>query len=321
MENMHSVVYTGTDRTVGDELARLADLVGIDFARLRAPAVLMFDDADAPGQVEAHFHEMFAPYFPRGRVRLDPHESADVLELMAAVGLTMRGRVIGVVGAHGGAGASTIAAWLARLIAVEDDCALVDVNPASVGIDHLLAIDAEPGKRWADLAGDGAILAGRLNRVLPRWQDVRVVSADDRGGVPDAAAATRVISALAQTHAWTVLDLPVAAGMAGSEWHGLLDWCDVVLLVTRPDAVALAHARARRDHIGRQMVAVGNTVGSKMEAAHLAGAIGVPAMFSVRTLRGTRGDLDHGVTPGDRKRSGAERDLRALWEHVLEVTA
>lgn len=321
MENMHSVVYTGNDRNVGEELARLADLVGIDFAHVRAPAILMFDDADVPGHVQAHFHEMFAPYFPRGRVQLDPRESADVLELMAAVGLTMRGRVLGVVGAHGGAGTSTIAAWLARLIAVDEDCALVDANPASAGIDHLLAIDAEPGKRWADLAGDGAILAGRLNRVLPRWQEVHVVSADDRGGVPDAAAAARVISALAQTHAWTVLDLPVAAGIAGTPWHGLLDWCDAVVMVTRPDAVALAHARARRDQIGGKLVAVGSMVGTKMEAAHLAGVIGVPTLFCVRNMRGTRADLDHGVTPGDRKRSGADKDLRALWEHLKEVTA
>lgn len=73
-------------------------------------------------------HDMYSPYFPRGHVRLNPNESADVLELMAAVGLTRRGRVIGVVGAHGGAGTSTLAAWLARLIAADEECALVDVE-------------------------------------------------------------------------------------------------------------------------------------------------------------------------------------------------
>lgn len=321
MESMRSVAYRGADKATGEELARLAELVGIDFVWANTSAVLMFDDADTPGFLDAHFHDMYSPYFPRGHVRLDPNESADVLELMAAVGLTRRGRVIGVVGAHGGAGTSTLAAWLARLIAADEECALVDANPVSAGIDHLLAIDAEPGERWADLAGEGAILPGRLTRVLPRWHDVHVVSADDRGGVPDVAAAIRVITALAQTHPWTVLDLPVSATLPTSPDRALLDWCDSLILVTRPDAVSLAHARVRRAQLGRQVVAVGTTVGTKMEAAHLAGVIGAPTLFPVRNMRSARGDTDHGVAPGDRKRSGADRDVRAVLAHLKEGRA
>lgn len=319
---MQSVVYTGADPSVADELERLAELVGVEFSRSGGPGVLTFDDAEAPGLVYAHFHDTFSPYFPAGRVRVKPTEdTADVLELMAAVGLTMRGRVVGVLGAHGGAGASTLAAWIARMLAAEEDCALVDLNPASVGIDHLLAIDAEPGERWADLAGEGAILAGRLNRVLPRWHGVRVVSADDRGAVTDDAGAIRVLSALSQTHPWTVLDLPVSAALPSKAGSGLLDWCDVVVLVTRPDAVSLAHAQARLATIGRRVVAVGMMVGTKAQAAHIAETIGAHGVFPVRLLRSVSGDVDHGVAPGDRKRSGTEKDIRVIVDHVRTVVA
>ncbi|QOQ37996.1 hypothetical protein [Trueperella pecoris] len=318
--HMYSVVYTGADRVVGDELERLAELVGVDFTRARAAGVLMFDDADEAGVVHGHYHEMFSPYFPRGRVRVNPQEeSADILELMAAVGMTVRGKVLGVIGAHGGAGTSTLAAWIARILAEEEECALVDVNPASAGIDHLLAIDAEPGQRWADLTGSGAILAGRLAGVLPQWHGVKVVSADDRGGVPGAHEGIAVVGALAQVHAWTVLDLPASASLASSPDRGLIDWCDALVLVTRPDAVSLAHAAARRVVLGKAPIVVAMTVGSKSEAAHIAEAIGATQVLPMRAVRNPRGDVDHGVAPGDRKKSGVDRDVRVVVERVREA--
>lgn len=325
---LFSVVYSGADSAVASELQRLAELVGVDFVQSQGPGVLMFGDGEA-GTVVAHFHDMFSPYFPRGQLLLRIRdEAADILELMAAVGTTLRGRVIGVVGAHGGAGTTTVAAWLARQFGNGGSAGLIDADPASVGIDHVIAMDAAPGKRWADLAGDGAILAGRLANVLPVWHGVHVVSADERGGVPDAALAAQVISAVSQTQPWTVVDFAPQAlvgsralrGLGDTQTEGLIDWCDRLVLVTRGDAVSLAHARVRAKHVPRTIV-VGIGMGSKSEAAHAAEVIGVDRVFPVRTIRGLRGDIDHGLAPGDRLRSAAERDIRAIRQHLEELVA
>lgn len=323
---LFSVVYSGAETAVAAELERLAELVGVDFVRGQGPGVLTFTDAEA-GMVVAHFHDMFSPYFPRGQVRLRVRDDvADILELMAAVGSTLRGRVIGVVGAHGGAGTTTIAAWLARQFARSGSAGLIDANPASVGIDHVIAMDAAPGKRWADLAGDGAILAGRLADALPTWHDVHVVSADERGGFTDGALAAQVISAVSQTQPWTVVDF-AAQALVGSRADGgsgdvggepLLDWCDALVLVTKGDAISLAHAHVRAGQFPRAVV-VGVGMRSKNEAAHAAEVIGVEQVFPVRPLRGFRGDIDHGLAPGDRPRSAAERDVKAIRDRLEEL--
>ncbi|VEI13157.1 hypothetical protein [Trueperella bialowiezensis] len=328
--DMLSVVYSGNDAKVADELSRLAELVGVDFTRGQGPAVLTFSDAEA-NTVVAHFHDVFSPYFPRGRVRLHVRDdTADILELLAAVGSTLRGRVVGVIGAHGGAGTTTLAAWLARLFAEGASAGLIDANPASVGIDHVLAIDAAPGKRWADLAGDGVILAGRLANLLPGWHGVSVVSADERGAMPNPALGAQVISALAQTQPWTVVDFsPVelvrSRGLAPGETaadrtESLIEWCDQIVLVTRADAVALAHARRRASELPGALV-VGIGISGKSEAAHAADVIGVADVLGVRLLRGMRGDVDHGLAPGDRNRSGTHRDIQAIRERLEELIA
>ncbi len=320
---MFSVVYSGTDEAIARELGRLAELVGVDFVRGQGAGVLTFADAEA-GTVLAHFHDMFSPYFPRGSVRLRVRdEPADILELMAAVGSTLRGKVIGVIGAHGGAGTTTVAAWLARQLARAGSAGLIDMDPGSVGIDHVLAMDAAPGKRWADLAGDGAMLAGRLVNVLPIWHDVYVVSADERGGASDVAMAAQVISALSQTQPWTVVDFaPHALSIVrgADEQDSLIEWCDRIVLVTRGDAVSLAHAHVKAKRVPSAVV-VGVGMSSKAECAHAAEVIGVNQVFPVRLARGMRGDIDHGVAPGDRNRSATERDIRTIRQHLEEVVA
>ncbi|MFP7696421.1 hypothetical protein [Trueperella sp. LYQ143] len=339
--DIFSVLYTGADRAIAAELQRLADLVGVDFTceprtsirishaqeddsaspivSRQSMAVLYFNDAPTPGQVEAQFHEMFAPYFPRGKVRLHPREdSSEILELMAAVGATVRGRVVGVLGAHGGAGTSTIAAWLARIFAREESAGLIDLNPSSVGIDQLLAIETAPGKRWADLLGSGAVLAGRLNDVLPIWHAVRVVSADERGAVPNMEAGARVIAALSQVQPWTILDLPTYAGVPGTAEHSLVEWCDILVLLTKTDAVSLAHAACRITHISQQVLVVANGISGSFHSAHIAHSVGVEQVLSVRHIRGMAADIDHGVSPGDRSRAAMAKDIRKICQHIRD---
>ncbi|MDO5025141.1 MAG: hypothetical protein Q4E03_01290 [Trueperella sp.] len=312
------VGYHGAEN--GAELERLCGLVGVPLSYGNQPGVLNFSDAGA-GKVIASFAEVFAPYFARGEVCLDLQaDSADLLELLAAVGATVRGRVVGVVGAQGGAGVSTVAANLARQLAEAGACGLIDLNPASAGIDLRLAISTVPGKRWADLRGRGAILAGRLVQALPEWHGVRVLSADERASVPLELGA-RAISAVAQIADWTVLDLSPSATVPETVQNSWLEWCDLVLLVTRSDAVSLAEAAVAIGRLAAEtpFVIVATAVSSRAEAAHISQTLGGCRVFPLRRERSAREDLDHGVAPGDRTRTRYARDLAAITAHCQQV--
>lgn len=312
------VAYSGTEN--GAELERLCGLVGVPLSYGDQPGVLNFADAGA-GKVIANFAETFAPYFARGQVCLDLRaDSADLLELLAAVGATVRGRVIGIVGAQGGVGVSTVSANLARQLAEENSCGLIDLSPASAGIDLRLAISTTPGKRWADLQGRGAILAGRLVQALPQWHGVRVLSADERGGViPELGA--RAISALSQVQSWTILDLPPSATVPETTENSWLEWCDLLLLVTKSDAVALAEAAVALGRLPAEtpLIVIAAAVTSGAEAAHISQTLGGYEVFPLRKERSAREDLDHGVAPGDRTRTRYAKDLAAITERCRQV--
>jgi secretion/DNA translocation related CpaE-like protein len=88
------------------------------------------------------------------------------------------GRVVVVLGAGGGSGASTFAATAA--VAAHRAglrTLLVDADPCGGGIDVLLGIEAEPGARWADLAQSrGRISADVLAAALPTAGGLPVLS-------------------------------------------------------------------------------------------------------------------------------------------------
>lgn len=75
-------------------------------------------------------------------------------------GPSRQGRVITVMGAGGGAGASTLAAGLARVANASDQrVLLIDADPLSAGIDLILGVDDAAGGRWSDVLG----ISGRIN--------------------------------------------------------------------------------------------------------------------------------------------------------------
>ncbi|WP_353065818.1 hypothetical protein [Arcanobacterium hippocoleae] len=165
LKNLASAAYYGTNQQIYQELSELSELVGIQIISLPNPsvhtsashrypekslllpakqsvavlssAVLNFTDTDcAEGRVRAAFHPAFAPYFADGSVDLDLRaDAAEILELMAAVGATIRGQVLGVIGAQGGIGTSTTSLWIAREFARRNySVALIDLDPNSPGL-------------------------------------------------------------------------------------------------------------------------------------------------------------------------------------------
>ena len=95
--------------------------------------------------------------------------------------------LVGVLGAVGGAGTSTLACWLADRAAHEDRPAvLVDADRGGCGIDVLLGLEDQDGLRWPDLlriAPFSRTIAGN-----PRYVQASVIHAPG----PNAGRVTRL---------------------------------------------------------------------------------------------------------------------------------
>lgn len=138
-------------------------------------------------------------------------------ELLAALGKgqpsrqSARHTTIAVTGACGGAGASTLAAALARKAA---PAVLVDGTHGSGGLDLLMGLENTAGARWPDLQlGSGSVDAKDVVAALPATPDGVSVLSAARSTVADPFTLTlptvdRVLAALSQDDGLTVVDVP-----------------------------------------------------------------------------------------------------------------
>lgn len=326
-----SIVFSGDDSAALAEITRLASLVGVEVTHLsqhdRTEGVLKFSSDTGEQQcVSAEFHPLFAPYFSKDRVVLNYRTQAErILELCAAVGTTIRGKVVGVIGVHGGVGASTLAITLAKILAKRSShVAFVDANPASAGIELLIGIVDVPGNRWADLQGRGMLLPGKVNESLPMWSGVRVLSADERAGVPESGSSgVTALAALAQVNQWTIVDLPPAALVPSAGAHSYLEWCDYLFVLTAPDAVHTASTHtliaAMASNVKKSIVAM--NVSSKNHAAHVAQSLGVKTVHAVPYAPEIAAAFERGLPASARHRTKFYRRIHELCdflEHELE---
>lgn len=309
------------------DIERLAAVAGVDTATVdpkgeAPPAILtLTEESGTTRSVLASFNELFQPEFAGQQVSVSPRTNpADLLELFVAAGATQRGTVVGVVGGHGGAGATVLAAMLSRQIALDGSASLVDLDPLSAGYDTLLSLP-ETGKRWADVTKEkSTLLPGRLVASLPEWQDVRVLSGDRRGAVPSGdRTGMSVTTAVSQASAVTVVDLPRHALLKNTSAHETVTWLDHLILVTRSDITDLAQARAILPLIPptvptTTVIAGVRSVGQADDAAHQLDVEACPLRFE-RTFDG---DIAHGMTPGDRLRSGSARDIKRIATRILQ---
>lgn len=326
---LYSIVYCGTDETAFRELNRLAQLVGRETVRVppngRDEGILQFTSQNCgENEVNASFHRLFAPYFAKGRVKLNYlRETAEILELMAAVGSAVRGKILGVVGARGGLGTSLTSLWLARILKTyAQRTAVIDLDPVSAGLDALVSEVGCAGKRWADLSGSGALLAGRLNESLPLWKGVRMLSADERGAVcTDDDSGSLAISALSQVNDWTVLDLQRQAFAPGSPGAAWVEWCDLIAVLCGTDIMSLLKTKMLLEKIpaGKSVSVLlmnGKSGGRKADARE---KLSLAEVFPVRYTRTMDGDIAHGLAPGDRKKSATAQDLKRFCASFLGV--
>ncbi|MFD2026967.1 septum site-determining protein Ssd [Promicromonospora aerolata] len=176
------------------------------------------------------------------------------------------GRMIGVVGACGGAGASVVAACVAHGLRRSGERAtLVDLDTHAPGTDLLLGADGGRGARWPDLVGArGEVEGAGVVAALPRWGLVPVLSGTAAGAPPDDDVVLDVCRGLVRAGETLVLDLPrpgawstatrrgvgaaaEAPGTDGLAVHTLLARCEMALLVVPLTLPATVGAQRVRD--------------------------------------------------------------------------
>ena len=154
-----------------------------------------------------------------------------------------RALVVGVVGAAGGVGASTLAALLARHLSRTTSTVLVDLDRGAGG-----------DVRGADVVA-----------LLPRWGSCAVLSADRTRPAPvDAGVRVDVLHALACEVGALVLDLDRGTVVDGD---APLAACDAVAVVARPDLRSVAGALALRPRLDDAATACGLVVHGGPRAA------------------------------------------------------
>ncbi|MCU0301046.1 MAG: hypothetical protein MUF35_05505 [Candidatus Nanopelagicales bacterium] len=125
-----------------------------------------------------------------GRAVVELPSAAAWLAQQVAPAAPVPGALV-VVGAVGGAGASTLA--IAAAAAAGADCLLVDADPRSTGLDLPLGMTELPGARWPAIpASDAPLVAESLRAALPRAGGVALLA-----GPPACASDPRVAAVVA----------------------------------------------------------------------------------------------------------------------------
>lgn len=275
---------------VGADLAaRLADVV----PEARSRVVIV-----SPGLAA---HELF-----RTALRLGAEQVVEVaaasgwlVEMLADVTehLSGRGRVIGVIGGSGGAGATTLACALGQWAARSGPAAIIDCDPQGPGLDRMLGLERRQGFRWDALCQTtGRLSARALREALPRAGDLGVLSwyVDGRPQTLQAFAVREVLSAARRGHATVVVDLPRWPDPLVDE---IASRCDELVVATVASVVGVAGAarlRARfAEHGGAGVV----LRGEGLTAAEVQRAVGLPVLAQMRDQRGLAEAVDLGLGP------------------------
>ncbi|WP_280364009.1 septum site-determining protein Ssd [Nocardia wallacei] len=233
------------------------------------------------------------------------------------------GLVVAVVGASGGAGASTLAAAVALTAGDRflPHTILVDGDPLGGGLDLLLGLESAPGLRWPDLVvEEGRVAAAALHDALPSAGPGLAVLSCGRASAGDVAAdigpgaARAVVEAGRSAGDLVVCDV---SGAHGPHADQLLDAADLVVLVVPARLRAVAAARAVAAHVRRrnpnQGLIVRGPAPGGLRSAEVAAALDLPLLAGVRAQPGLSTRLErHGLTT-------PRGPLRAAADAVLDV--
>lgn len=242
-------------------------------------------------------------------------------------GATEPGRMVGVVGASGGAGASVVAACVAHGLRRSGERAtLVDLDTHGPGADLLLGSDGARGVRWPDLAeARGDVDGAGVVAALPRWRAVPLLSATPSGAPPDDDVVLDVCRGLVRAGESLVLDLPRPGAWAGSTRRGgglaaeapgsgglalraLVAGCQTVLLVVPLTLQAAVGAQRVRDSLRGAgvtdvRVVVRGPAPGAVDEADVAAGLGLPVAAVMDRDGGLSRAIERGEGPAMSYRS------------------
>lgn len=235
-------------------LVLLGDDVADDWLPGRRDGLVLVASTAGPGLWQR------AALLGAARVLVLPGAEQGLAELLLeSAGTGRPGQVVGVLGAVGGCGASTLAAALAAA-GPRDRSVLVELDHVGAGAGLATGAGDEPGLRWEHLAAvRGALRPQVLERGLPCVDGVRLLCWEgapgrEESGEGDALpegllpleAVRSVVVAARAAAALTVLDLPRRFDtLAAQQWRLL----DAVVVVVPARVRAVVSARTLFDRL------------------------------------------------------------------------
>jgi secretion/DNA translocation related CpaE-like protein len=210
------LVLMGIDLAPAPAAARLAPRAGVVLVTRETATPDLWDIAHTVGAEEV--------------IGLRSDEDKLLERLADATEPAARGRVVGVLGGRGGAGASTLAAGLALTAAARGPSWLVDLDPIGGGADAGLGAELSAGARWRDLGKlTGRLSPHALRSAVPEVEGVAVVAACGMKAELTPEAVRAVVSAARRDGGTIVLDLGRSATPARDVAVAIVD--DLLLVV------------------------------------------------------------------------------------------
>ncbi|MGO3326303.1 septum site-determining protein Ssd [Gordonia sp. (in: high G+C Gram-positive bacteria)] len=195
---------------------------------------------------------------------------------------------VAVIGGHGGAGASSLAAAVALVAAdLGQRVLLLDADQSGAGCDLILGVEDEPGLRWSNVTGESGAIAGpALRAALPGAGRISVITSgrDDVEPLrPDTVLA--VVDAARSAGDVVIADVGREPGSVAA---GLVDSADFAVVVTTASVHAVSATRRTAARLvgDRDAVLVvrGPSPGG-LRASEVASAIGLPLLGGYRPER------------------------------------
>ncbi len=230
------------------------------------------------------------------------------------------GRLVAVVGAVGGAGATVLSVATALAATRADrQTVVVDTDADAAGLEVAAGIESTRGARWGDISAPGGRLSAEsLHTALPRVAaaggDLRALSFG-RGGPADldARLVATVLDAVTRAGGVGVVDVARSAAAVADQVVGRADLTVLVSPAEVRGCYGAARVAARLGGLGSQLglVVRGPSPGG-LGADDIADALELPLIAAMRPEPGLERRVDRGDVPGRQPRSPLARAAGAV---------
>lgn len=209
------------------------------------------------------------------------------------------GHTVGILGASGGSGASTLSCWLAQAAAAAGHSTLlVDGDHWGAGLELSVGAERLPGVRWQDVREvRGTVTPVQLGQSLPSVGGFNLLSwrrtePGEAPVFPPAEPVTAVMDAGRQGHDLTVVDL----GRLWTAESSLLAHCQSFVLVVPAQVRAIMAARQLGSALSpvTPLALVRGPLAADIDERMVADSLKLPLAGYLPSIRGTRAASDKG---------------------------